>query len=99
MEQAMPKETINGLAGGYDVRVGWSPEPTGHVQVGVETTDGYSLTSMIYGDQATLLRIGREATARGWQPGPVDGAEDATSRLIRVGRDVLDLIEGSGPAD
>lgn len=101
----MPKETTRGLAGGYDVRVGWMPEPTGHVEVGVETAAGHSLLTMLYGDNQQLERIGKMLEQRGWpmpdrDTGNGDSSEETAEDRRVAGRGLLDLIEGAiGPVD
>jgi hypothetical protein len=41
----MPKETIHDQSSMYDIQVGWSRD--GHVQLGVETSDGKSIASRL----------------------------------------------------
>lgn len=91
----MPKETIQDTIGGFDVRVGWSPD--GVVQVGVETADGRALTSVLYGDAPALLAIGQAVCDRlGHSVSGGLGAEtDKVEAMTQLGRSILDIIEGS----
>lgn len=83
----MPREKINGTErDGYDVQVGWHPDAT-DVQLGVETTDGRSLLTTLYGSGPNLERIGRTVAAIGRKPLTDDDA-------LAFGREVLDVIEG-----
>jgi hypothetical protein len=36
----MPKQLYTDEAGMYNIRLGWTPGDTGHVQVGIESADG-----------------------------------------------------------
>jgi hypothetical protein len=95
----MPKETIHGQ-GGYDLRVGWSPDCD--VQVGVTVqTDGATLLRQLYGSQEAAERIGRSAAKRGW-PQAVDSDCDSDSEraeMVRIGREVLGVVEGTRAED
>jgi hypothetical protein len=87
-EQRMPKEVIRDVAGQYDVQVGWSHEPTGHVQVGIETNDGLSIAKHLTDpDEGTTA-----ADFTGlW--GTVD--REGVNRLIRVLRRARDAAFGA----
>jgi hypothetical protein len=86
----MPREKITGNdRDGYDVQVGWHNDGA-DVQLGIETADGRSLLTMLYGSDPQLERIAREVAEIGRKPLT---AADARA----FGREILDVIEG-GPA-
>lgn len=88
----MPKETVQDTAGLFDVRVGW--DHVGSAQVGVETADGRSLISALYGDKDALALIGQRV---GELTPLAPGATRVTSSeaLAGYGRSILDVIEAS----
>lgn len=50
----MPKETIHAISAGtpeFDVKVGWGPNMSEYVQVGVDNSDGKSLVWQLFGLQ------------------------------------------------
>ena len=79
----MPKKVIGGADQPFVVRVGWSD---GSVQVGVETVEGHSLLTTLYGDVDTARAIGAFSV----EP------TKACSEFER-GIDVLDFIESQEP--
>lgn len=87
----MPRETINNAASdGFQVEVGWAASGTGNdVQLGIETTGGRSLLTVLYGGDAQLERIGNEVAGIGCQPLTKSDAQ-------AFGRQVLDVVQG-GP--
>lgn len=86
----MPREKIRGNdRDGYDVQVGWHPDGA-DVQLGVETVDGRSLLTVLYGSDPQLERIGNLVGDAGRKPLTKDDAR-------AFGREVLDLIEGGSP--
>jgi hypothetical protein len=92
----MPRETVYSPDHVYDVQVGWQPGMS--VQLGLETFGQRALVSQLYGSDETLERIGRAATAKGWpQAGHSfpPGSDGERTGMIRIGRELLDLVEGS----
>ncbi len=51
----MPKQTYPDEAGMYNVRLGWSPGDTGHVQIGIETADGRPIVEHLRNEAAEHL--------------------------------------------
>lgn len=86
----MPRETVQDEAGCYDVRVGWAAADGGDVQVGIQTAEGRSLLSVLYGDTESIAKIGHAIRRF------ADDSHDEASRTTdeAFGRRVLDLIEG-----
>lgn len=92
----MPKEVIFGAGGQYEARVGWTADG-GEVQVGIETIDGKSLITELYGDncrdigQRVYERVHQLVTSMG----QISSDADKDAALEALGRDVLDLVESS----
>lgn len=86
----MPKETIHDSTGTYDVRVGWQD---GVVQVGVEQAAGFSLVTMLYGDEDARIKFANAAVRL-----VHDYDAAAQGSPAELGRALLDALEVSNPA-
>lgn len=83
----MPREKITGTDhDGFVIQVGWTAD-AGDVQLGVETYNGVSLLTALYGDDKHLERIGYRVAEIGRRP-----LTDEDARAF--GREVLDAIQG-----
>lgn len=91
----MPKQTYPDEAGMYNVRLGWTPGNAGHVQIGVETTDGRPIVQLLKNEAADHLVDGN-----GDDPAPFRslwGTLDRASinALIRDLRRARDSVYGA----
>lgn len=83
----MPRETIYSDQQ-FNVSVGWWPDRD--LQVGVTTTQEQTLLRALYGDAATISKIGKAAVA-------AFGLDDSQGfDYASAGAKVLDLVENAG---
>jgi len=106
----MPRETITGTGrdvDGFVVQVGWASTHN-DVQLGIETSDGRSLVTQLYGSAQQLERIGKRAVAAGWRTmsltPDLEGLNPEQARALaetyrEIGREVLNAVQdGPDPA-
>jgi hypothetical protein len=88
----MPKETVQGTSATYDLRVGWRAPAGGEVQVGIESVDGISLLTRLYGEPWQLEKFAAKAA----ELLAAEGPWVTNVQVAEVGRRLLDLLEGLG---
>jgi hypothetical protein len=91
----MPKQTYPDEAGIYNVRLGWTPGNAGHVQIGVETTDGRPIIEHLKIEAAEHLVGGNDG-----DPAPFRALwgtlhRSAINALIRDLRRARDAVYGA----
>lgn len=89
----MPREQVIGEGGPFDVAIGWSADT---VQVGVTTSDGRSLVTLLYGDPQARIRIAEAVCHRLGVPAPT--ADDSVMQAewrAALGRELLDIVEAN----
>lgn len=91
----MPKQQVVGEAGDpFEVVVGWSTET---VQVGVETVDGRSIVTVLYGDREARIRIAQRICEKlGVAPPTGQTSDEEAEKHATLGRELLDIIEAEG---